>query len=895
MTHPVSFLSRRANTTTALVPSTDGGITHAVAITISPRLAAVTIQADFQGATVTPRAASPGPYTAVYTCTSPEALGCAAGHVFVAAGSSPAINASAYHVDTDRGSARYHWLVASSPQGWMLPSGVSTDAEVLLPGALLPGVYAFTCNVTDDATTQWVTVVVEALGLSLNVTNGTTVHAGADINAAWGGYLPAGTFLQFALRSASVSPSTSPTVLPPVDAAASKAALTVPATLPVGPYTLAAVPVDGAVLGGLQGSASTLSTSVLVHVVSAFEPNLGAWSACSASCGKGLQSRSVACSFVAVSPALPASTESCWPGGVGMPAATQSCIAPTACATPQWHVGDWGACSKSCDYGQRTRTVECVSGDGETVVVDATCLGVTALGAKPATSEACAAFPCPTYSWVTKEWGVCKAKCGAGTQYRAVQCVNDATRAVVAASNCAAGSKPAASRDCDAGSCNEPFYSVGSWSKCPVDCGGGTTTRTVTCHLNSTTLGASLAECAPLVPEPAPAASRVCNSLPCFNLRVGDLSACSATCGGGVRTRAVSCRHYTGATASLADCSSSGLKVPAVSETCNAHACVPPSFCSTTDCSGRGTCDEAAQACVCDTGRSGDHCEVSADCAGVQLADGACCATPGTVMANGLCCPSGVVSKHGACCAGGASARLTPCGLCTTTSAAVQAIDMASTCCAVDSLAGNGLCCDGTVDACGVCDGLNHCPVSQQASVSAAYATLEALFGSGAVSTFNARVKELLGITHGATSVVTEWALGSARLRRRLVRVLVGGALLGCFCVSPSMVVRLLVMCCRPRSLRPRPSRLAPSRWTAMWHHSWMPPWVVSLPLASRLRLCSQRQSRPCAATLSARLASCAALQMTTVASATAQHVEWSAPRLPAQATRAQAMAPATT
>ena len=65
-----------------------------------------------------------------------------------------------------------------------------------------------------------------------------------------------------------------------------------------------------------------------------------------------------------------------------------------------------------------------------------------------------------SYAWNTGSWGTCSASCGGGTQTRSVTCLRNDGQ-TVADSLCTkyAGSKPAASQQCNTQSCAECRYS----------------------------------------------------------------------------------------------------------------------------------------------------------------------------------------------------------------------------------------------------------------------------------------------------------------------------------------------------------------------------------------------------------------------------------------------------
>lgn len=180
-------------------------------------------------------------------------------------------------------------------------------------------------------------------------------------------------------------------------------------------------------------------------------------------------------------------------------------------------------------------------------------------------------------------------------------------------------------------------------------------------------------------------------------------SACSATCGGGNRTRTVLCVDSTGVQASYSQCVG---KKPRSTEQCNVQKC---DFCADNICLGRGTC--TAGACTCRDGYKGLFCEIPGSC------------SSGVIDSKLACCPSGLVNLRGECCPGGerldadgecCSQSIDVCGVCGGNG---MFVDMQGSCCTVADA--NGVCCpSGLVDECGVCDGAgNSCAVQLASQV----------------------------------------------------------------------------------------------------------------------------------------------------------------------------------
>lgn len=78
------------------------------------------------------------------------------------------------------------------------------------------------------------------------------------------------------------------------------------------------------------------------------------WGECSKSCGLGVQRRLVECRDINGQPASECAKEV-------KPASTRPC-ADLPC--PRWQLGDWSPCSKTCGKGYKKRTLQCLSHDG---------------------------------------------------------------------------------------------------------------------------------------------------------------------------------------------------------------------------------------------------------------------------------------------------------------------------------------------------------------------------------------------------------------------------------------------------------------------------------------------------------------------------------------------------
>ncbi|KAI4905184.1 hypothetical protein NFI96_013898 [Prochilodus magdalenae] len=88
---------------------------------------------------------------------------------------------------------------------------------------------------------------------------------------------------------------------------------------------------------------------------------------------------------------------------------------------PQWVLGEWSECSKSCGSGWSRRTVECKDNAG---FYSNHC----DRDLKPTDIRPCADLPCPI--WQIGPWSSCSRTCGLGERHRSVLCIDYAGKAV---------------------------------------------------------------------------------------------------------------------------------------------------------------------------------------------------------------------------------------------------------------------------------------------------------------------------------------------------------------------------------------------------------------------------------------------------------------------------------
>ncbi|XP_005381511.1 PREDICTED: ADAMTS-like protein 3 isoform X2 [Chinchilla lanigera] len=309
------------------------------------------------------------------------------------------------------------------------------------------------------------------------------------------------------------------------------------------------------------------------------------WSACSSTCGPGVQVRAVRCRVLLAfarteaelpedeceGPRLPTERPCLRQACPGSPAPREpDSHAPQedSAGTFTWEYAGFTPCTATCLGGHQEAIAVCLHIQTQQTVNDSLC---DAVHRPPAMSQACNTEPCPP-RWHVGTWGPCSASCGVGIQTREVHCLHP-EESPAPPEKCGDG-KPHALQACNQFDC-PPAWHIEEWQQCTRTCGGGTQNRRVTCR-QLLTDGSFLSLSDELCQGPRASSHKSCARTDCPpHLVAGDWSQCSVSCGVGLQRRKQVCQRLTakGRRITLSEAMCRGLPALPLVRPCQAPLC----------------------------------------------------------------------------------------------------------------------------------------------------------------------------------------------------------------------------------------------------------------------------------------------------------------------------------
>ncbi|XP_009893025.1 PREDICTED: A disintegrin and metalloproteinase with thrombospondin motifs 12 [Charadrius vociferus] len=148
-----------------------------------------------------------------------------------------------------------------------------------------------------------------------------------------------------------------------------------------------------------------------------------------------------------------------------------------------WQYGDWTACSVTCGRGVRRQIAHCMRKGGG-AIKNSFCDPATQPNGR---QKKCYEKDCPP-RWWAGEWQKCSTTCGpTGQKKRTVLCIQTvgSDEQALAVTECQHLLKPKTHLSCNRDVLCPSDWTVSNWTKCTVTCGGGIRTRNVTCAKNN--------------------------------------------------------------------------------------------------------------------------------------------------------------------------------------------------------------------------------------------------------------------------------------------------------------------------------------------------------------------------------------------------------------------------
>ncbi|KFQ51604.1 A disintegrin and metalloproteinase with thrombospondin motifs 12, partial [Nestor notabilis] len=148
-----------------------------------------------------------------------------------------------------------------------------------------------------------------------------------------------------------------------------------------------------------------------------------------------------------------------------------------------WQYGDWTACSVTCGRGVRRQIAHCMR-KGSGAIKNSFCDPATQPNGR---QKKCYEKDCPP-RWWAGEWQKCSTTCGpTGQKKRTVLCIQTvgSDEQALAVTECQHLLKPKTHLSCNRDILCPSDWTVSNWTECTVTCGGGIRTRNVTCAKNN--------------------------------------------------------------------------------------------------------------------------------------------------------------------------------------------------------------------------------------------------------------------------------------------------------------------------------------------------------------------------------------------------------------------------
>ncbi len=171
-------------------------------------------------------------------------------------------------------------------------------------------------------------------------------------------------------------------------------------------------------------------------------------------------------------------------------------------------------------------------------------------------------------SWHTQDWSRCSLACGGGQATRSVECRS--TKNIAVPDSECSSTMPPLSMSCNNEVCEADYsWNVGPYTACSQTCGGGVKSRDVTCQSRAGVF-TDESSCT----EAKPTTSTSCNVNTCpentFSWIPSSWGSCSQTCGGGTYLRSVTCQNGFKI---IVDDSHCTLTKPSLEGSCNTQSC----------------------------------------------------------------------------------------------------------------------------------------------------------------------------------------------------------------------------------------------------------------------------------------------------------------------------------